>query len=173
MSGRLMLRRMTAHHIDSVVRLSEACELPAWSADTFVRELQLERRDYRVAVLRRRSIGFGGMMTVLDDAHLMVMGVDPAFRRRGVAVLLFGSLLEAARKDGCQSVTLEVRVENRAAQALYRRFGMTAEGVRPRYYEDGTDAVIMWHRDIRERSSVQLHRRLVRRARAQWNASEC
>jgi ribosomal-protein-alanine N-acetyltransferase len=42
---------------------------------------------------------------------------------------------------------LEVRVSNRAAQALYQRFGMAPVGVRKAYYQD-EDALIMWVHDI-------------------------
>jgi ribosomal-protein-alanine N-acetyltransferase len=46
-------------------------------------------------------------------------------------------------------MTLEVRVGNETAIALYRRFGMAPVGVRPNYYpETGEDALIMWVRDI-------------------------
>jgi [ribosomal protein S18]-alanine N-acetyltransferase len=42
-------------------------------------------------------------------------------------------------------VTLEVRVSNRSAIAMYERFGFRPAGIRPRYYHDnGEDALIMW-----------------------------
>ena len=41
--------------------------------------------------------------------------------------------------------TLEVRVSNREAIAMYERFGFRSAGVRHRYYHDnGEDALIMW-----------------------------
>ena len=39
-------------------------------------------------------------------------------------------------------------VGNEPAQALYRRFGLAPVGVRPNYYAEGGDALIMWVRDI-------------------------
>jgi ribosomal-protein-alanine N-acetyltransferase len=48
---------------------------------------------------------------------------------------------------GANSLTLEVRVSNRSAQALYQRFGMAPVGVRKRYYKD-EDALVMWVHDI-------------------------
>jgi ribosomal-protein-alanine N-acetyltransferase len=42
-------------------------------------------------------------------------------------------------------LTLEVRVTNAAAQALYRKYGFTAHGTRKHYYSDNNeDALIMW-----------------------------
>ncbi|WBL35221.1 hypothetical protein O0235_10520 [Tepidiforma flava] len=43
-----------------------------------------------------------------------------------------------------ESVTLEVRVSNEAARALYRRYGFYEVGIRKRYYADNhEDAIIM------------------------------
>jgi ribosomal-protein-alanine N-acetyltransferase len=50
---------------------------------------------------------------------------------------------------GASALTLEVRVSNEPAKALYRRFGLAPAGVRRGYYEpDGEDALIMWAHDI-------------------------
>ena len=44
-------------------------------------------------------------------------------------------------------LTLEVRMSNEPAQAMYRRFGFEVEGVRKNYYaESNEDALIMWAR---------------------------
>lgn len=173
MSARLQLRRMTHRHIPAVVNISTACQLPAWSADTFERELVLERRNYLVALAGGHVLGFGGMMYVLDDAHLTVIGVRPAHQRQGIAMMLLARLFRNARLAQCAGATLEVRVDNRGAQSLYRRFGMTVDGVRPKYYEDGGDAAIMWHRAISEPEATQLHRHLERRGRERWSAISC
>jgi ribosomal-protein-alanine N-acetyltransferase len=44
-----------------------------------------------------------------------------------------------------EAYTLEVRVSNMAAVALYKRLGFSVEGIRPKYYID-EDALIMWYR---------------------------
>jgi ribosomal-protein-alanine N-acetyltransferase len=75
--------------------------------------------------------------------HLMNVAVAPERRRAGVAGRLISQLVEEAR--GELPFTLEVRVSNRPAIAMYERFGFRSAGVRPRYYHDnGEDALIMW-----------------------------
>jgi [ribosomal protein S18]-alanine N-acetyltransferase len=75
--------------------------------------------------------------------HLMNVAVTPERRRCGVAGSLISRLIDEAR--GELPFTLEVRVSNRAAIAMYERFGFRSAGVRPRYYHDnGEDALIMW-----------------------------
>jgi ribosomal-protein-alanine N-acetyltransferase len=57
-------------------------------------------------------------------------------------------LVRTALARGSIHLTLEVLVGNDPAIALYRRFGMAPVGVRPNYYPNGGDALIMWVRDI-------------------------
>ena len=53
-------------------------------------------------------------------------------------------LMRLARDLGARVVTLEVRLSNQPARALYGRFGFRPVGIRPRYYSDnGEDALIM------------------------------
>ena len=55
---------------------------------------------------------------------------------------------DALKLEG-SALTLEVRVSNTPAQALYERFGFESAGVRPRYYENVEDALVMWCHHIR------------------------
>jgi ribosomal-protein-alanine N-acetyltransferase len=55
------------------------------------------------------------------------------------------ALVSEARRRGAGACTLEVRVTNHAAQALYHQFGFAPVGIRKNYYaETGEDALIMW-----------------------------
>ena len=62
--------------------------------------------------------------------------------------MLLCDLVRTALARGTAHLTLEVLVGNEPAIALYRRFGMAPVGVRPNYYPNGGDALIMWVRDI-------------------------
>ena len=71
----------------------------------------------------------------------------PGYRRRGIADAILSCLIEACELEGTEDFTLEVRVGNGAAIALYLHHGFEPEGVRRHYYEDnGEDAIIMWRR---------------------------
>ena len=88
-------------------------------------------------------IGYAGGWIVDGDVQILKVGVDPAFRRRGIACELLARVAADARDLGAETCSLEVRVGNGGAQALYRSLGMASIGVRPRYYSDREDAVIM------------------------------
>ncbi|HEV2129041.1 MAG TPA: ribosomal protein S18-alanine N-acetyltransferase [Thermomicrobiales bacterium] len=95
--------------------------------------------------------GFAGMWILLDEAHITTIGVDPDHQGQGLGELLFVALMDEAIQRGATWVTLEVRVSNQAAQALYRKYGFTVQGRRPRYYSDNNeDAYIMWSESLKD-----------------------
>lgn len=95
--------------------------------------------------VKERIVGFAGMWLMLDEAHITTIGVKRDLRGLGLGELLFATLLEIAMTLGARRVTLEVRVSNYPAQALYRKYGFHEEGIRRRYYSDNNeDALIMW-----------------------------
>jgi ribosomal-protein-alanine N-acetyltransferase len=88
--------------------------------------------------------GFLGLWLMVDEAHIVTVAVREDHRRRGIGALLVARAIELAREAEAESVTLEVRVSNTGAQALYERFGFRRAGIRKRYYTDnGEDAIIM------------------------------
>lgn len=82
-------------------------------------------------------------LVVADEAEILTIAVDPDHQRQGHGRGLLGQVLTAWWRRGVQRVVLEVRVDNRAARALYTRSGFTRVGLRPDYYADGTDALVL------------------------------
>jgi len=102
-------------------------------------------RQGSIATARERIVGFAGMWLMLDEAHVTTIGVKRELRGMGLGELLFSTLLQIAMDLGARRATLEVRVSNYSAQALYRKYGFHEEGIRRRYYSDNNeDALIMW-----------------------------
>jgi ribosomal-protein-alanine N-acetyltransferase len=107
-------------------------------------------------------IGFAGMWLAFDEAHLTTIGVDPLHQGLGLGELLLLCMFDEAVARGANWLTLEVRVTNAAAQALYRKYGFTDQGTRKRYYSDNNeDALIMWSPPLDEleyRAEVESRR---------------
>lgn len=96
-------------------------------------------------------IGFAGMWNLYDEAHVTTIGVRPELRGRGLGELLFVAMVDEAIRRSVTWVTLEVRVSNTGAQALYQKYGFTVQGRRPRYYSDNNeDALIMWSASLKD-----------------------
>lgn len=142
------LQPLTDADIDAVVALEERIYATPWSAQVFRDELAAAGRTYVKTVGNDGTlVGYGGLMVIDGEAHITTVVVDPSHRGAGTGTRLVLHLVRQALAAGARSLTLEVRVSNAAAQALYRRFGMAPVGVRKRYYIE-EDALIMWVHDI-------------------------
>ena len=75
----------------------------------------------------------GAVRAIIDEAELLLIAVDPACRRRGVAGALMRSMLAECRGRGVRRVHLEVRANNPAV-ALYAAHGFVKAGERCDYY---------------------------------------
>lgn len=146
----VVIAPLRAKDLRGVLRIEEAVYPQPWSHRLFAEELaQRKSRAYRAAWVGRAIVGFAGQMLIDDEAHVNNIAVDPAWQGRGLGAVLLLDLVRTALDRGGRHLTLEVRVGNEPALALYRRFGMEPVGVRPNYYPDtGDDALIMWARDI-------------------------
>jgi ribosomal-protein-alanine N-acetyltransferase len=149
---------MRRRHLRSVVRIETQVYPRPWTHSLFVSELALRSsRAYYVAKVGREIVGYAGLMMSLTDAHVTTIAVDPRWHREGIGSrLLLGLAREAIGRDAT-ALTLEVRLSNRGAQELYKRFGFTAVGVRKGYYGDtGEDALVMWAYEVAEPSYARL-----------------
>lgn len=81
------------------------------------------------------AIAAGFVLTrhAADEEELLLIAVDPRFRRRGLGAVLVGHLLNAARKRGVTRIFLEMRRGNPAI-ALYQKIGFAPIGERRDYY---------------------------------------
>ena len=142
---------MRRRHLRAVTRIEGAvCPRP-WSIGLFLSELAATNRRYLVARSAGAVVGYGGLMVGAGEGHVTTLAVDPAWQRRSVGSRLLLALVEWGLDQGCCGLTLEVRMGNLGAQALYRRFGFVPAGVRPGYYaETNEDALIMWAHDVSE-----------------------
>lgn len=137
---------MTEEHLDGVVELEEATFSTPWSRMDFEKEIRENRLAiYYVAAEGGRVLGYAGMWHVVTEGHITNVGVLEEVRGRGIGSMLMEKMMETAREKKMTGMTLEVRMGNAPAQALYHKFGFRAEGVRKNYYADTKeDAIIMW-----------------------------
>lgn len=114
-----------------------------WSPELVAREVNQDHSLLLCISEEETVVGFVIVWLILDELHILNVAVEPALRRRGIARLLLGELLDRASQRGLTLATLEVRVGNQAAIELYRSLGFRTVGRRRRYYADGEDALIM------------------------------
>ena len=142
---RVAVERMTLDDVPAVNRIERASFPVPWPDYAFRQELQTNRlAHYLVVRAGEDVVAYGGLWLMVDEAHITTFAVLPDWRRQGVGGRLMVELMRLARDLGASVMTLEVRLSNKPARALYARFGFRPVGIRPRYYSDnGEDALIM------------------------------
>jgi ribosomal-protein-alanine N-acetyltransferase len=142
---------MRRRHLRSVLKIEAQVYPRPWSLPLFMSELNLRNsRAYYVARVGGNVVGYAGLMLLGEDAHVTTIAVDPAWHRHKIGSRLLLNLARESAARGAAHLTLEVRVSNSAAQAMYRKFGFRPAGVRKNYYiETNEDALVMWADDIR------------------------
>jgi ribosomal-protein-alanine N-acetyltransferase len=124
------LRPASPADLDDLARLHATSFEQPWSAA-------------EIGVLLTGPGGFGVLVegagfllarSVLDEAEILTLAVDPARRREGLGSALVEAAAGLARQAGAEALFLEVAIDNTAAVALYESAGFSRAGFRPGYY---------------------------------------
>ena len=137
------IRPLTYSDLPRVVALERRAFPSPWSLSMFVLELSKADAVCLGAFDDAEMTGFLICARYDEAYHLMNIATDPSHRREGIGRAMIDSLIERVGVDA--NITLEVRVSNAPAIALYESYGFRGVGTRRRYYSDtGEDAMIMW-----------------------------
>lgn len=137
------IRRLSYADLPSVISIERRSFSTPWSLAMFVLELSKPDGICLAAEDENGLVGYLVCARYDQVWHLMNVAVVPEHRRRGIATALIGGLFAEAGSGA--RYTLEVRISNLAAIAMYEGFGFRSAGRRRRYYHDnGEDALIMW-----------------------------
>jgi ribosomal-protein-alanine N-acetyltransferase len=141
-----VIRRAGSADTDAIVALETDCQgVDAWS-EGLVRDGidgGLPTIRYLVAEVDGRVVGYAVASYAGDVAELQRIGVEPSARRSGVATALLDEVVAEAPTTGADRLLLEVREDNAGALAFYADHGFIEIDRRPRYYRDGTTAVVL------------------------------
>ena len=111
----------------------------AWSRDVFSLQLELPA----VFGLLYSSTGLILVRVAADEAEILTLAVEPDVRRSGIASKLLREATTRAEVLGARTIFLEVSVGNIAARRLYTGAGFVQVGLRPHYYSDNSDALVL------------------------------
>lgn len=144
----LIFRDMKIEDVDDVARIEEESFSTPWKRHHFVELLDRADMLYLVAELDGKVIGGAGLMNLAGDIEITNVEIDKEYRGKGYGDKLLDAIFERGYKMGGTDFTLEVRSQNEAAVALYKKKGFSIEGCRKNFYDKPKDdAYIMWKKD--------------------------
>lgn len=140
----IQLIPMDSRHVAQVAALEKQCFSEPWSENSVASELSNPLSAWLVAMDGDALAGYVGSQSVMGESDMMNIAVDAHYRRQGIAQALVKELVAQLREKGNHSLTLEVRISNAPAIALYEKLGFEQVGKRPNYYRNPKeDALIL------------------------------
>lgn len=146
------LRTMTEADLDAVLAVENCAQQHPWSPDSFLSSIRSNHHCYLIestvetALQGATIVAYAVVSTVVDEAELLNITVNPDYQRQGVGGRLLEHICDSFNAS-ISTLFLEVRRSNAPAIALYDAFGFNEVGVREAYYpsNNGTreDALIM------------------------------
>ncbi len=154
------LRPMQVADIPQVMRIENEVFPSPWPEHAYKRELTRNALAHCYTLEREEKVvGYGCLWLIVDEAHVSTLASSPVWRGRGLGELLLLTLLHEAIVLDAVMATLEVRVSNEVAQALYTKYEFRVVGRRKRYYTDNQeDALLMTVEPLDEAYQANLAR---------------
>lgn len=140
-------RAMRRGDVPQVAAMEKKYFSEPWSEQAFFDVLNKREYFYMVALNAEDVIGYCGLYQVLEEGNITQVAVREDMRGRGIARMLLQDFMQKGKESGIDAYTLEVRVSNKSAIALYEACGFVTESVRKDFYTmPKEDAYIMWKR---------------------------
>ena len=138
-----VIEKMSPSHVGEIARLEKECFSTPWSEDGLKSELNNAFARFFVANYAGEIAGYVGAHNVLGEVYITNVAVFEKFRRKGVAKKLIDALLESAKAENGNFVTLEVRESNIPAVSLYEKCGFEKVGERKNFYEKPRENAVL------------------------------
>jgi ribosomal-protein-alanine N-acetyltransferase len=139
--------------LDEVMSIERLSFSNPWHETTFQGEIQNEGISFPMVVVDRilkRIAGYVLVWKSHDDVQINNIAVHPDFRRSGIGEAMLRDVLGWARSAGAVFVSLEVRVSNASARALYEKQGFRLLAVRKSYYTKPDEDALVLGLDLKD-----------------------
>lgn len=149
-SQNIRLRPMNPDDLDRVLNIEERSYADPWLREHFEYELTVSSiSKMMVLEIHQKVMAYVGIWLLPPEIHITNIAVDPECRYQGLGSRLMEYVMDLAYELRIKQVTLEVRHNNLAALALYRKFGFEVKGMRKNYYASEKAHALIMSRTVR------------------------
>lgn len=139
----LKIEKLTLDDLNNIKNILISDFDDFWNYDILEEELKCENSYFMVAKSNDEIVGFAGLKVIVDEADIMNIVVKKSYRHNGIGSVLLENLISYAKSLDLNTVTLEVNEHNLSAIKLYDKFNFDHIGIRKKYYNGESDAIIM------------------------------
>jgi ribosomal protein S18 acetylase RimI-like enzyme len=140
----MIIRNARPLDASEVAEIAKRTGAARWSREAYAAEAERADSLFLVAedgTIKAEVFGYAVVRLVEEDAQLLDFA--SAADGRGIGLAMWRALAFSARTRGAKKLTLEVSAANSRALLFYKRAGASVVGRRPKFYNDGSDAVLM------------------------------
>ena len=140
-----MIRNMKREDLDAVLEIENTVFTSPWPLKEY--EYELEKNPYANPYVFEQDgkiVGYFDYWILYEKAEIANIAVDPNYQKQGIGQLMMDALVQACIENGCETISLEVRVSNTPAISFYEKNGFIQVNIRKGYYADNhEDAYLM------------------------------
>ncbi len=140
----MWIRPMEENDISQLESIERECFSDCWSKELLTQTYNQKLDSTFVVENDCKIVGYINIRIIADEAELMRIAVKNEYRGMGYASLMMERMLCLAETKNVSIIRLEVRESNKAAIALYKKFGFENEGVRRNYYQCPDEDAILF-----------------------------
>jgi [ribosomal protein S18]-alanine N-acetyltransferase len=158
----ITIELLTPPQVPEIVALDRICLGGLWTEEGYLREIASSKSTLITLNLTlnlsdrggnksSQMIGMACLWSIVDEAHITLLGIHPEYRQQGLGQLLLIILLKDAIARQLERATLEVNEHNLRAINLYQKYGFQVAGTRKNYYQPaGDDALVLWLKGLQQ-----------------------
>lgn len=145
MTQKINITDLRSEDVEKVAEIEKMCFSKPWSENSFKNALNDSNSKFFVARLDSDIVGFSGMYIAAGaEGYVYNIAVNPLFRKKGIGTILTKKLIDYAKENNLEFLSLEVRKSNNSAISVYEKCGFEKVGTRKNFYESPVeDALIM------------------------------
>lgn len=136
----LVVRPARSFDVAEVAEIATRPFAARWSREAYASEA--ERTD-SIFLVADDGTARGYAVARVFDAEVQLLDLAAADDGLGIGRALWAELLATARRRGASKLVFEVSSANARARSFYARAGAKVVGRRPKFYTDGSDAILM------------------------------
>ena len=142
----MFIEAMDIGDLDRIMELEDQLfASSSWGKSDYLYELIENDFSYNFVLKNEQGIiGYVGIWIMYEQSQITTIGIDPLYQRQGLGEYLMKEIIDFAIQEGCEVMSLEVRISNEKAIALYQKLGIENQAIRKDYYQDNhEDAYLM------------------------------
>lgn len=145
----IAIESMRHTHLPAVMEIEREAFSSPWTEEMFRQEIEDNALSGSyVALEGDRVVGYFVAWFLRQDVHLLNIAVVLSYQRLGIGSQMLRFLIDLAKSNHKDVITLEVRESNDVAIELYRSFGFTPIGLHRGYYQEDNENALLMARSV-------------------------